>query len=131
MPGKTLRHRPSAFAAARLKPSPMKAVLFDAHGGPEVLRYANAPDPRPRPGEVLIEVHATSINHIDIFLRRGMPGVKVDLPRIPGCDAAGIVREISEGVRGLTIGQRVTINPGISCGHCEFCAGGFGSQCAT
>src|ERR1019366_3687368 len=109
----------------------MKAVLFHEHGGPEVLRYEDAPDPKPGPGEVLIAVKATSINHIDIFLRRGMPGVKIPLPKIAGCDASGIVREVGADVRGLSVGQRVTINPGISCGHCEFCAAGFGSQCTT
>ena len=107
----------------------MKAVVFHAHGGPEMLRYEESPDPRPARGEVLIEVRATSINHIDIFLRRGMPGVTVDLPRIPGCDAAGVIQELGEGVTGLATGQRVVINPGISCGRCEFCAAGFGSQC--
>src|SRR5262245_3609977 len=109
----------------------MKAVLFHAHGGPEVLQYEDAPDPKPGRGEVLLEVKATSINHIDIFLRRGMPGVKVPLPKIAGCDASGIVREVGGDVIGLKNGDRVTINPGISCGHCEFCAAGFGSQCTT
>ena len=107
----------------------MKAVVFHTHGGPEVLQYEDVPDPKPARGEVLIEVRATSVNHIDIFLRRGMPGVKVGFPRIPGCDAAGIIREIGEDVSNLAAGQRVTINPGIGCGRCEFCAAGFGSQC--
>src|SRR5215831_16531077 len=71
--------------------SPMKAVLFHAHGGPEVLQYEDVPDPQPGYGEVLIEVRATSVNHVDIFLRRGMPGVRVPLPKILGCDAAGII----------------------------------------
>jgi NADPH:quinone reductase-like Zn-dependent oxidoreductase len=109
----------------------MKAVLFHAHGGPEVLKYEEAPDPKASYGEVVIEVRATSINHIDIFLRRGMPGVKVPLPKIAGCDAAGIIHEVGPGVTGLKTGDRVTINPGIGCGHCEFCAAGFGSQCTT
>ena len=109
----------------------MKAVVFTQHGGPEVLQYIDVPDPKPGSGEVLIEVKATSINHIDIFLRRGMPGVKVNMPKIVGSDAAGIIREIGPGVSGLRIGQRVTINPGISCGRCEYCAAGFGSQCAS
>src|SRR5262247_4186492 len=109
----------------------MKAVVFNQHGGPEVLQYVDVPDPRPGPGEVLIEVKATSINHIDIFLRRGMPGVKVPLPKIVGSDAAGIIRELGRDVSGLTAGQRVTINPGISCGRCEFCAAGFGGQCVS
>src|SRR5437016_5353450 len=109
----------------------MKAVVFKQHGGPEVLEYTTVPDPKPAPGEVLIEVKATSINHIDIFLRRGMPGIKIALPKIVGSDAAGVIREIGPGVSGLTAGQRVTINPGISCGYCEFCAAGYGSQCVS
>jgi NADPH:quinone reductase-like Zn-dependent oxidoreductase len=109
----------------------MKAVVFNQHGGPEVLQYVDVPNPRPGPGEVLIEVKATSINHIDIFLRRGMPGIKVPLPKIVGSDAAGIIRELGRDVSGLTPGQRVTINPGIACGHCEFCSAGLGSQCVS
>ncbi|PYR98446.1 MAG: alcohol dehydrogenase [Acidobacteria bacterium] len=109
----------------------MKAVVFDRHGGPEVLRSEDVPEPAPARGDVVIEVKAASINHIDIFLRRGMPGIKVPMPKIIGSDAAGVIREIGLEVSGLRIGQRVTINPGISCGHCEFCAAGFGSQCLT
>jgi NADPH:quinone reductase-like Zn-dependent oxidoreductase len=109
----------------------MKAVVFNQHGGPEVLQYVDVPNPRPGRGEVLIEVKATSINHIDIFLRRGMPGIKVPLPKIVGSDAAGIIRELGRDVSGLMPGQRVMINPGIACGHCEFCSAGFGSQCVS
>ncbi len=109
----------------------MKAVAFAQHGGPEVLEYKDVPDPRPGRDEVLIEVNATSINHIDIFLRRGMPGMKFPMPKIVGSDAAGIIRELGPDVTGFAIGQRVTINPGISCGRCEFCAAGFGSQCVS
>jgi NADPH:quinone reductase-like Zn-dependent oxidoreductase len=109
----------------------MKAVVFHEHGEPEVLRYQDVPDPSPGPGEVVIEVKATSINHIDIFLRRGMPGVKVPLPRVLGCDASGVIVETAADVTHLKAGQRVTINPGISCGHCEFCAAGHGSQCTS
>jgi NADPH:quinone reductase-like Zn-dependent oxidoreductase len=109
----------------------MKAVVFHQHGGPEVLRYEDVPDPTPGPGEVLIEVRATSINHVDIFQRRGMPGVKTPMPKIVGSDAAGFIRAMGSGVSGLSVGQRVTINPGSSCGQCEFCAAGFGSQCVS
>src|SRR5262245_20750025 len=107
----------------------MKAVRFHSHGGPEVQQYADAPDPKPGRGEVLIEVKATSINHVDIFLRRGMPGIKVPLPKIVGSDASGIIRELGPDVTDLKVGDRVTINPGISCGRCEFCTSGFGSMC--
>src|ERR1051325_6434395 len=109
----------------------MKAVVFSQHGGPEVLQYMEVTDPRPGRGEVLIEVKATSINHIDIFLRRGMPGIKVAMPKIVGSDAAGVIRELGVDVHGLSVGQRVTVNPGISCGRCEFCTAGFGSQCVS
>src|SRR5262245_38710565 len=108
----------------------MKAVLVQEHGGPDVLKYLDVDTPQPAAGEVLIEVRATSINHIDIFVRKGMPGVKIGLPRILGCDAAGIIRTAGAGVVQFTPGDRVTINPGISCGHCEFCAAGHDSQCA-
>src|SRR5262245_2516082 len=109
----------------------MKAVVFHEQGGPEVLRYEDVPDPSPGAGEVLIEVRAAGVNHLDIFLRRGMPGVQVALPKIIGADAAGIIRELGAGVSGLKIGQRVTTNPGSSCGRCEFCAAGFASQCTS
>ena len=109
----------------------MKAVVFHEHGGPEVLRYEDMPDPVPSRGHVLIEVKASSVNHLDIFLRRGMPDIKMALPKIIGSDAAGVIRELGADVTGLTVGQRVTINPGISCGHCEYCAAGFGSQCVS
>jgi NADPH:quinone reductase-like Zn-dependent oxidoreductase len=109
----------------------MKAVVFKQHGSPEVLEYTTVPDPKPARGEVLIEVKAASINHLDIFLRRGMPGIKIPFPKIAGSDAAGIIRELGADVSGLQTGQRVTINPGISCGRCEFCAAGFASQCPS
>jgi NADPH:quinone reductase-like Zn-dependent oxidoreductase len=109
----------------------MKAVVFHEHGGAEVLRYEDVPDPVPGRDQVLIEVKATSINHLDIFLRRGLPDMKIPLPKIIGSDAAGIVRELGADVKGLSAGQRVTVNPGLTCGHCEFCAAGFGSQCVS
>src|ERR1041385_7027646 len=109
----------------------MKAVVFNQHGGPDVLQYQDVSRPQPGPNDVLIQVKAASINHIDIFLRRGMPGIKVPMPKIVGSDASGIIRELGTAVSGLAIGQRVTINPGITCGHCELCAAGFGSQCAS
>lgn len=109
----------------------MKAVVFREQGGPEVLRYEDVPDPKPGAGEVLMEVRAASVNHLDIFLRRGMPGVLIPLPKIVGADAAGVIRDLGPGVSGLKAEQRVTINPGLSCGHCEFCAAGFGSQCTS
>ena len=109
----------------------MKAVLFNRHGGPDVLDYEDTPDPEISPDEVLVEVRAAAANHLDLFVRRGIPGIRFDLPHIPGADASGIVRQVGSAVRNVATGQRVTINPGISCGRCEFCAGGHGSQCLT
>ena len=109
----------------------MKAIRFHQHGGTDVLRYEDAPEPIIDRDEALIEVRATSVNHIDIFLRRGIPGIKVAFPHIPGCDASGVVVAVGNEVRDLAVGHRVTVNPGISCGQCEFCAAGFGSQCLT
>ncbi len=87
------------------------------------------PDPAVMPGHVLIRVHAVSLNHIDLFLREGLPGIKVPLPHIPGCDAAGEIEAIGDGVSGLAIGDRVLLNPNYSCGHCEFCLRGDASMC--
>jgi NADPH:quinone reductase-like Zn-dependent oxidoreductase len=109
----------------------MKAIAIHENGGPDVLRYEDRPDPAPGAHEVLIEVRAASVNHIDVWIRKGLPGMRFPFPLIPGCDAAGIVRVVGERVFGLSPGMRVVINPGISCGHCEFCAAGFGSQCDT
>ncbi len=107
----------------------MKAVSFEQHGGPEVLRYGEVPDPRPRAHEVLIEVKACALNHLDLWLRRGLPGIKIKLPHIGGCDIAGVVREAGELVDWVKAGDRVLVNPGISCGHCEACLSGQDNLC--
>ena len=110
----------------------MQAVLFREHGGPDVLTAASLPDPEISGQEVLIEVRAAAVNHLDIFLRRGLPGILLPLPHVPGSDAAGIVREPGPDVDPrLAVGTRVVVNPGISCGRCEFCTAGFGGQCET
>ena len=98
----------------------MKAIRFHKHGGPDVLKLEDVPEPECGPGEVLLEVKAASVNHLDIWLRRGLPGFEIPLPHIPGCDAAGVVRET---------GARVLLNPGSGCGSCEFCAAGNESMC--
>jgi len=107
----------------------MRAVVFHEHGGPEVLKYEEVPDPEPGPGEVLVRVKATSVNHLDIWVRRGIPGLKLELPHIPGADAAGIIEEVGEQVEGLEPGRRVMINPNFSCGKCEYCLRGEDSLC--
>lgn len=109
----------------------MKAVYFNEHGGPEVLKYGDLDDPAPGRGGVLIDVEATSINHLDIFVRRGMPGIEIPFPHVPGCDAAGRISKLGEGVSGLSVGQRVLVNPSISCGRCEYCLRGDASLCRS
>lgn len=107
----------------------MKAIFFDKHGGPEVLRYGDVDDPVARPGEVLLGVKASSLNHLDIFVRRGIPGIR--LPHIPGSDASGVVVAVGDGVTSVRPGDRVLVNPSFSCGRCEFCVRGDVSMCRS
>jgi zinc-binding alcohol dehydrogenase/oxidoreductase len=92
----------------------VKAVRIHEDGGPEVLRYEDAPDPAPGPGEVLIALRAASLNHLDLWVRRGLPSVPK--PRILGADGAGVVAALGQGVEGLEVGERVVINPGLEHG---------------
>jgi NADPH2:quinone reductase len=89
----------------------MKAIRIHEDGGPEVLRYEDAPDPEPGPGEALVRLHAASLNHLDVWVRKGLPSVPK--PRILGADGAGVVEALGEGAAGLEIGQRVVINPAV------------------
>src|SRR5262249_11001362 len=105
----------------------MKAVFFQKHGGPEVLEYGDRPTPEPGPGQVRVAIRAAALNHLDIFVRDGIPDVP--LPHIPGGDGAGVVDALGEGVRGWTPGDRVLIQPGLFDGVCEFCLAGEQSLC--
>ena len=107
----------------------MKAAIFKQHGGPEVLEYADVPDPRIRADEVLIEVKACALNHLDIFVRGGLPGIEIPLPHILGNDIAGVVREVGELVTWAKPGDEVMVNPGVSCGHCDACLSGEDNLC--
>ena len=89
----------------------MKAIRIHEDGGPEVLRYEDVPEPSPESGDVLIRLRAASLNHLDVWVRKGLPSVPK--PRILGADGAGIVEELGEGVIGFEAGQRVVINPGV------------------
>ena len=105
----------------------MKAVFFRRHGGNEVLEYGDWPDPRPGPGEVVVGIRAAAANHLDIFVRNGIPNVP--LPQVPGADGSGVVEELGPGVAGLTPGDRVLIQPGLFDNACEFCRAGEQSLC--
>ena len=105
----------------------MRAVRFHKQGPPEVLKLEELPDPTPGHGEVLLDVHAAGVNHLDIWVRRDLP--RIPVPRIPGADAAGVVSAVGPGVQGLSVGDRVLIDPGTSCGACARCAEGEHSLC--
>lgn len=107
----------------------MKAAIFRQHGGPEVLEYLGVPEPEIRADEVLVEVKACALNHLDIFVRGGMPGIEIPLPHILGNDVAGIVRETGELVTWAKPGDEVMVQPGVSCGHCEACLSGQDNLC--
>ncbi len=107
----------------------MKAILFDEHGGPEVLRYAEIDTPQPGPGEVQIRLRVAALNRLDLWVRQAWQGLKLAYPHIPGADGAGEISELGEGVTDLELGTRVAINSNISCGVCEYCLAGKENMC--
>ena len=92
----------------------MLAARIHEDGGPEVLRVEEVPDPVAGPGEVLVRLRAASLNHLDVWVRKGLPSVPK--PRILGADGAGVVEALGDGVDGLAVGQRVVLNPGLEHG---------------
>jgi NADPH:quinone reductase-like Zn-dependent oxidoreductase len=107
----------------------MKAVIFNQHGGPEVLQYSEAPDPTIKSTEVLVEVKACALNHLDVWARGGLPGIEIPLPHILGNDIAGVVREVGPLVTWVNSGDEVMLQPGVSCGHCIECLSGRDNLC--
>lgn len=109
----------------------MKAIRFHSFGGTEVLRYEEASMPTIGPTEVLVQVKAAGLNHLDIWVRSGTRERKILLPHIPGSDGAGIVAETGSGVKSVKAGDRVLISPGLSCGRCEHCVAEKENLCST
>lgn len=107
----------------------MRAVLMESRGGPEVLRYGEIIDPGLDAAQVRVAVKAVALNHLDVWVRKGVASPKLPLPHILGCDIAGVVEAVGEGVQGISPGDAVVINPGISCGQCECCLGGQDNLC--
>src|SRR5258706_9578913 len=107
----------------------MKALTFHEFGGPDKLRYEDVPDPKIKPSEVLVRVRACALNHLDLFVREGIPALKTPLPFWTGCDIAGEIAEVGADVPGVKAGTRVAVNPNLTCGRCEFCAQGEDSLC--
>jgi len=107
----------------------MQAVRIREHGGLERLRFEDAPVPAPGPCEVRVALRAVGVNHLDTWVRRGVPGHAFPLPLIPGCDGSGVIDALGPGCRARRLGERVTLGPGVSCGVCRACAAGRDHLC--
>ena len=107
----------------------MKAILFHEHGDPGVLHYTDVNEPALRHNDVLVRVRACALNHLDLWVRRGLPGVPIPLPHIPGSDVAGEVAKIGPEVHTVHVGQRVLLAPGVTCGKCPACLSGNDNLC--
>jgi NADPH:quinone reductase-like Zn-dependent oxidoreductase len=109
----------------------MKAVQFTEHGDRDVIEYGEFPDPEPGRDEVLVDVKAGALNHLDVWTRRGLPGIDLDMPHVPGSDGAGEVVAVGDGVTRFEPGDRVALSAGVSCGECEYCRHGEHSMCVN
>jgi NADPH:quinone reductase-like Zn-dependent oxidoreductase len=107
----------------------VKALAFNEFGGPDKLRWQDVPDPALKANEVLVRVKACALNHLDLFVREGIPALKTPLPFWTGCDIAGEVAEVGPVAQGVKVGERVAVNPNLTCGRCEFCMQGEDSLC--
>jgi len=107
----------------------MKAIIFQKHGDPGVLHYTDVNEPHLQHNEVLVRVHACALNHLDLWVRRGLPGVPIPLPHIPGSDVAGEVAKVGPEVHTVHVGQKVLLAPGVTCGKCPACLAGRDNLC--
>jgi NADPH:quinone reductase-like Zn-dependent oxidoreductase len=107
----------------------MKAILFERHGDPDVLQYSDFPTPEPGPGEVLVRLRAAALNRLDLWVRKGWPGIKLEYPHIPGADGAGEIAGLGAQVSGWQLGDPVVINANLGCGKCAPCLSGKDNLC--
>jgi NADPH:quinone reductase-like Zn-dependent oxidoreductase len=107
----------------------LRAIRFHKHGAPDVLQYEDAPDPVIRHNEVLVRVKACALNHLDLWVRRGLPNVPIPLPHIPGSDISGEIAQIGSDVTTVRISQKVVLAPLVSCGKCAACVAGLDNHC--
>lgn len=107
----------------------MQALQYPEHGGRDVIEYGSYPDPEVGPHDVLVEIQASAMNHLDLWTRRGLPGLDLEMPHVPGSDGAGIVRGVGDHVTRFEPGDRVALLAGVSCGECAFCRSGQHSLC--
>ena len=98
----------------------MKALYFEQHGELDAVKYGDVPDPEPGPGEVLIRVRACALNFLDIWVRRGWPGLNLEMPHWCGADVAGEIAGFGPDVSGWQVGQRVVVDPGINLSEDEY-----------
>ena len=106
----------------------MRAMAFERHGELDVLQLMDLPVPTIRDDEVLVQVKACALNHLDVWVRKGI-GIKIPMPHIGGCETAGVITQLGSQVKGLSVGQRVLISPGQSCLHCHWCNESLDSLC--
>ena len=102
---------------------------MEGFGGPEVLRLGEIETPEPGPGEVRVQLRAAAVNHLDVWVRKGVANPKLLFPHVPGADGAGVVDAVGPGVEEELLGKAVVLNPGVSCGHCEACLSGADNLC--
>ena len=107
----------------------MKALYFEQHGELDVIQYGDVPDPEPGPGQIKVRVRATALNYLDIWVRRGWPGLKLEMPHWCGADVAGEIVELGEGVTDWQVGQRVVADPGVNLFEDEYT--GRGQDCVS
>jgi len=108
----------------------VRAIVYTQIGGPEVIRIQEMPMPEVGPNDVLVRVRAVALNHLDLWIRNGLPRLKVTFPHIAGADVAGVVERVGSAVKSVHEGQEVVISPGISCGVCAACVAGEDNLCA-
>ncbi len=107
----------------------MRAIVFQEHGGPDVLTGVHRPDPVAAPGQVVVALEMAALNRLDLAIRKGLPGIKVARPHVLGSEGYGRVAALGDGVRHLAVGDPVVVTPGSSCLTCEACARGEDSLC--
>jgi NADPH:quinone reductase-like Zn-dependent oxidoreductase len=109
----------------------MKAAVIYEHGGLDHVKIEEVAEPKPGKNEVILDVKSAGLNHLDIWVRKGRPGLVLSMPHILGCDAAGVVVDAGSDVTNVKIGDEVVLNPGLSCGSCEYCNRGEQSECSS
>ncbi len=107
----------------------MNAIVINEHGAVDVLKYVSLPLPQPDAEQVLVKLYAAALNRVDLFVRRGWRGLKLDFPHILGADGAGEIVAVGANVKNRQVGDRVVINANLGCGKCEFCLAGEDNRC--